>query len=203
MKRFKSREEGYHTWSEGEVAQFESHHPDGSKARLVLALALYTSQRISDVVRMGWQHVQGDRIAVRQEKTDTPLLIKMHPELLRVLATVPKTNMTFVLTPHGKPFTAQGMSNWFGKRCREAGLSHCSAHGLRKLGATRLANAGASNEQIKSQTGHKTHKEVERYTKAASQTRLNDQALALQLRAEAERKIAQPENRLCKSDEKS
>ena len=129
MKRFKSREEGYHTWSEGEVAQFESHHPDGSKARLVLALALYTSQRISDVVRMGWQHVQGDRIAVWQEKTDTPLLIKMHPELLRVLATVPKTNMTFVLTPHGKPFTAQGMSNWFGKRCREAGLSHCSAIG--------------------------------------------------------------------------
>jgi integrase len=203
VKRYKSREEGFHTWSEGEVAQFESYHPDGSKARLMLALALYTAQRVSDVVRMGWQHIQGDRIAVRQEKTDTPLLIKMHPELRRVLSGVPKTNLTFLLTPHGKPFTAQGMSNWFGKRCREAGLSHCSAHGLRKLAATRLANAGASNEHIKSHTGHKTHKEVERYTKAANQRRLNDQALAMQLRAEEEQRIAQPQNRLCKSDEKS
>jgi integrase len=203
VKKYKNRGEGFHTWSEAEVAQFEARHADGSKARLMLALALYTSQRVGDVVRMGWQHIQGDRIAVRQEKTTTPLLIKMHPELIRVLAGVPKTNFTFLLTPHGKPFTAQGMSNWFGKRCREAGLSHCSAHGLRKLAATRLANAGASNEHIKSHTGHKTHKEVERYTKAANQSRLNDQALAIQLRAEEEQRIAQPGNRLCKSDEKS
>jgi hypothetical protein len=66
-----------------------------------------------------------------------------------------------------------------------------------------LANAGASNEQIKSHTGHKTHKEVDRYTKAANQSLLNDQALALQLRAEAEQKTAQPGNGLCKEDEKA
>ena len=73
VKHYKSQGEGFHTWTEGEVAQFESRHPDGSKARLALALSLYTAQRVSDVVRMGWQHVQGDRITVRQEKTDTAL----------------------------------------------------------------------------------------------------------------------------------
>ena len=57
------------------------------------AICLYTTQRISDVVGMGWQHVKGNRIAVRQIKTDTPLLIPMHPEVLK---TVPKINMTFL-----------------------------------------------------------------------------------------------------------
>ena len=203
VKRYKSQGDGFHTWSEDEVAQFESYHPAGSKARLMLTLSLYTAQRVSDVVRMGWQHVKGEWIAVRQEKTNTPLLLKMHPELLQVLRGVPKTNLTFLLTPNGKPYSAQTLSQWFGKRCREAGLPNCSAHGLRKLAATRLANAGASMEHIKSATGHRTHKEVERYTKAASQTLLNDQALALLLRAEAEQKIAQPEKRLCKEDEKA
>jgi integrase len=203
VKHYKSREEGIHPWSEDEVAQFESRHPDGSKARLALVLYLYTAQRVGDVVRMGWQDVRDGKIAVRQEKTKAFLLIRMHPELIRVLASTPKTNMTFILNQYGKPFSPAGMSNWFSKRCREAGLPQCSAHGLRKLAATRLANYGASNEHIKSQTGHKTHKEVERYTKAANQSWLNDQALAIQLRGEEEQRIAQPSNRLCKEGEKS
>ena len=203
VKLYRSQGDGIHTWTEREVAQFEARHPEGSKARLALVLYLYTAQRVSDVIRMGWQDVRDGKIAVRQEKTQTSLQIRMHPELIRLLASTPKTNMTFILNEYGKPFSPAGMSNWFAKRCDEAGLPHCSAHGLRKLAATRLANAGASNEHIKSQTGHKTHKEVERYTRAANQRLLNDQALALQIRAEQEQEIAQPSNRLCKSDEKS
>src|SRR5262249_52597864 len=37
----------------------------------------------------------------------------------------------------------------------EAGLPQCSAHGLRKAAATRLANAGCNTDQIKAITGHK------------------------------------------------
>ena len=198
LRGYKSRGEGYHTWTETEVAQFQATHPVGTTARLAFVLALYTAQRVSDVVRMGWQHVKGDRIAVRQQKTNKPLLIKMHPELVRVLASVPKGNLTFLVTERGAPFTPAGLSNWFGKRCREAGLRQCSAHGLRKLAATRLANAGASTDHIKARTGHETSKEVERYTRAADQARLDEQALELQLRAEREQNPVQPETRLDK-----
>ena len=38
--------------------------------------------------------------------------------------------------------------------CDEAGLSHCSAHGLRKAAARRFAEAECSNQQIKAWTGH-------------------------------------------------
>jgi integrase len=129
-------------WSEAEAARFEAVYPIGTKERLALALLLYTGQRVSDVARMGWQHVKGKWIAVRQEKTDTPLMLKMHPDLVRILAAVPRSNLTFLVTDRGAAFSAAGLSNWFGKRCRAAGLSHCTAHGLRKLALTRRANAG-------------------------------------------------------------
>src|SRR5262249_46227449 len=158
---------------------------------------LYTIQRRSDVVRFGWQHVEGDGIVLRQQKTDTPLLIPIHPELAKVLAAAPKTDMTFLINERGKPFTAAGFGNWFRARCNEAGLPQCSAHGLRKAGATRLANAGCTTDQIKAITGHKALTEVARYTKGADQRRLARQALSLQLGAERERDLVQPlSNRL-------
>ncbi len=46
-----------HSWTDAEIAQFEARHPIGSKARLALALLLYTGQRRSDVVTMGKQHI--------------------------------------------------------------------------------------------------------------------------------------------------
>jgi integrase len=83
VKRFKITGDGIHTWSEDEAARFEARHPLGSLAYLAFALLLCTGQRLSDVIRMGWQHVHGDKIAVRQEKTDEPLLIPIAPELAR------------------------------------------------------------------------------------------------------------------------
>jgi len=202
VKGYASRGEGFHTWSEAEVAQFEAAYPIGTKERLAFALAIYTGQRISDVVKMGWQHVKDSWIAVRQEKTDNPLMIPMHPELVRILAAVPRSNLTFLVTDRGATFTAAGLSNWFGKRCRKAGLAG-TAHGLRKTAATRLANAGCSTDQIKAITGHRTTKEVERYTRAADQARLAAAALQLQLRAEREQDFVQPETRLDKRAEKA
>ena len=177
VKKFKTKGDGVHTWSEDEVAQFEAHHPIGSRAHTALALMLNTGQRRSDVVRMGWQHVRNDKIALRQEKTDTPLLIPIALDLARVLALIPRTNLNFLLTAHGKPFTAAGFGNWFRNRCDEAGLPQCSAHGLRKLTATRLANQGCSEREIMAITGHKSVSEVSRYTKARDQSRLAEQAM--------------------------
>jgi hypothetical protein len=69
---------------------------------------------------MGWQHIQGDCIAVRQEKTNTPLLIPIDEPLAAVLGVLRRKNMTFLVTGFGKPFTAPGFGNWFRERCDEA-----------------------------------------------------------------------------------
>ena len=47
-----------------------------------------------------------------------------------------------------------------------------SPHGLRKAACRRLAEAGASANEIMSITGHTDIKEIETYTKAAEQRRL-------------------------------
>jgi integrase len=62
--------------------------------------------------------------------------------------------------------------------CDEAGLPHCSAHGLRKAGATLAAENGASAHELMSIFGWLTIKEAERYTKAAEQKRLAARAMS-------------------------
>jgi integrase len=177
LKGFRVKSDGFHTWTEDEIAAFEAAHPIGSKPRLAMALMLYTGQRRSDAVRMGRQYVSGNRVRVRQQKTSEFLEIPMHPELVRIIAETPKDNMTFLVTAFGKPFTPAGFGNWFREQCDAAKLPQCSAHGLRKAAARRLAEAGCTNAQIKAITGHKTDAEVTRYTKAAEQVRLAEAAM--------------------------
>jgi integrase len=203
IKKIKRRTEGHHTWTESEIAQFQNHFPVGSKQRLALALGSFTAQRKGDVLRMGWQHVMGDMIAVRQEKTSTPLMIPLHPELRAVLESVPRTNLTFLTTSRGAPFDPNGFGNWWRAQCDAAGLPHCSFHGLRKAAATRLAEAGCPPHQIAAMTGHKSLAEVARYTKAVDQQRLARQALETQLRAEGERKLSNVDARLDKQAKKA
>ncbi|WP_234050744.1 MULTISPECIES: tyrosine-type recombinase/integrase [unclassified Xanthobacter] len=192
MRGYSAKTEGFHTWTEDEIAAFERRHAIGTKPRLALALMLYTGQRRSDAVTMGRQHVTGNKIKVRQQKTAARLEIPMHPTLLAVMAGTPRENMTFLVTAFGKPFTPAGFGNWFREQCDAAGLPQCSAHGLRKAAARRLAEAGCSNQQIKAITGHKTDQEVSRYTAAANQALLAEQAMAAAYGMEGEQKSSNP-----------
>jgi integrase len=170
----KIRSEGFHTWSEQEIAAFEAFWPVGSKPRQAFALLLYTAQRRSDIVRMGRKHVRGDVVDVRQQKTGKFIPIPMHPELARILAATPAAiTPTFLMTAYGKPFTAAGFGGWFREQCDAAGLpKECTAHGLRKAACRRLAEAGCSANVIASISGHTSLREVERYTREADQERM-------------------------------
>lgn len=179
VKNRKVVSKGFHTWTEEDVEAFCAHWQTGTKPRLALDLMLYTAQRRSDAVRMGWQDVSPEGIRLRQQKTGAALLIPIHPSLAQTLADTPRDRMTFLETAYGKPFSAAGFGNWFREQCDTAGLKHCSAHGLRKTAARRLAEAGAAPNVIAAMTGHQTLREVERYTKAASQATLAKAAVLL------------------------
>lgn len=164
--------DGYHSWTEAEIEQFEACHGPGTRARLALTLLLYTGQRRGDAIRMGRQHIRDGVVHVRQQKTGIQLAIPIHAALAAVIAETPADNLTLLTTQTGKPFSAAGFGNWFRDRCNEAGLRHCSAHGLRKAAARRLAEAGCTMHEIAAITGHASLSEVQRYTKAADQARL-------------------------------
>lgn len=165
--------DGIHSWTIEEIQQFEAKHPIGTKARLALALALYTGQRRSDLVLLGRQHVRGGAIILTQQKNRNKAPVRLEipivPELRTIIDASPCGDLTFLVTEYNRPFTANGFGNRFHKWCAEAGLPHCSAHGLRKATAARLAELGCSELEIMAITGHRTSKEVTRYTRAASQ----------------------------------
>ena len=169
--------DGYHSWTEAEIEQFEERHGLGTKARLALALLLYTGQRRGDVIRLGRQHMRDGFMHVRQQKTGIELAIPIHATLAAIIAETPADHLTLLTTQTGKPFSAAGFGNWFRDRCNEAGLAHCTAHGLRKAAARRLAEVGCTTHEIASITGHASLGEVQRYTKAADQKRLAPSAM--------------------------
>src|SRR5262249_57588428 len=66
---------------------------------------------------------------------------------------------------------------WFRERCDMGDLPHCSARGLRKAAARRLAEAGCTAHEIAAITGHASLKEIEHYTKAVDQQKLAASAM--------------------------
>jgi len=182
IKNLKSNNpDGFHCWTLEEIAKFETRHPIGSKARLAMALLLYTGQRRSDIVGLGRQHIKNGRLEFTQFKNrnskPTHLSIPVLPELQRIIDASPCGDLTFLVTDFGKPYTNDGFGNWFRRMCRGAGLTDCSAHGLRKAAATWLAEIGCTDHEIMSITGHRTQKEVKRYTEAVRQKVLADNAI--------------------------
>jgi integrase len=169
---------GFHSWTESELQQYERRHPVGSKARLALALLLYTAQRRSDVVRLGPEHLRSGRLEFVQSKTGTEVNIPLAPPLAEVIAATPTVGLkTFLVTDYGRPFTAAGFGNRFREWCNEAGLAHCSAHGLRKAFLRRMAEAGCSEEFIASISGHRDMREIRVYTAAANRARMADEGM--------------------------
>jgi integrase len=170
--------EGFRAWGEEQIATFRQRHAIGTRARLALELLLNTTQRRGDAVGMGHQHIRNGVLHVRQSKTGVSLQLPIFPELREAIdAMQGDRHLTFLVTAAGRPFTPAGFTNWFRDRCNEAGLPGFSAHGLRKAGLRRLAQAGCSVHEIAAFSGHKTLAEVAHYTRSVEQAALAQEAM--------------------------
>ena len=167
---------GIPAWSMDEVRQYQAHHRIGTQARLALELLIGTGQRRSDVVRFGPDMLRDGALHFTQVKNGlrkpVSLVLPVRPELQAVLDATPTGGSTFISTEFGRPFAVAGFGNRFRAWCDEAGLPGRSAHGLRKTAANNLAQAGATENEIKAAGGWKTSKQVSHYTAAASQKQL-------------------------------
>jgi integrase len=172
--------DGYHTWTVDEVCQFGERHPIGTKARLALALLLYTGQRRSDITRLDRQHVRDGKITLTQFKgrnrKPMRLVLPVLPALQQVIDASSCGDMTYLVNDLGRPFSGASFGNWFRERCVEAGVPG-RAHSLRKAGSTFAANNGATSHQLMAMFGWRTLKMAEQYTRAADQQRLAEAAM--------------------------
>src|SRR5262249_53388973 len=180
VERVRIKSDGFPAWSVDDVRQFESRHPVGSKARLALALLLFTGQRRGDVVRLGRQHVKNGKLIFKQQKPPCKdMRLPILPVLQKIIDASPCGDLTFLVNELNRPWDAHGFGNKFREWCNQAGLPHLSAHGLRKAGATIAANNGATAHQLMAIYGWSTLAMAEHYTKSANQERLAEQGMSL------------------------
>lgn len=181
VSRFRKRGTGHHVWSLDEVETYLAIHGPGTRARLALGLLLFTGVRISDLARIGPQHVRDSVLSFTpykgRERNPKRLHLPILPDLQDILDTSPVGALAFLMTEAGQPFSIKGLGQWFRKRCDEAGLKHCSAHGLRKAGATIAAERGATAHQLMAIFGWSSLKEAEHYTREADRRRLAKEAM--------------------------
>lgn len=193
-----SESDGYHSWTVEEVGQFAAHWPVGTVPRLALGMLMFTGTRRSDAVVIGKQHRKTIRVEVDdghgqkvwqevtgwqfvqfkgRKKKKVVTWIPILAALQDLIDSRPSRGLTILETSFHKPFTAKGFGTSFKRYCIEAGLPHCSAHGLRKAGATIAAEMGATPYQLMAIFGWKSISQALLYTKAAEQKRLAASAM--------------------------
>lgn len=176
LKKFKLGE--HRAWTPDELAAYERHWAPGTMQRRAYALARYTGQRCGDLAGMTRAHRRAGMIRVRQQKTDIELELPEHRDLAAELARGEQGHLALLTKANGNAWGADELSGDFADWIEAAGLPDgCVMHGLRKVAARDLADAGCSVHEIMSVTGHKSLKEIERYTKAADQRQLAKAAI--------------------------
>jgi integrase len=193
--------DGFIVWSEEDVAAYEKRWPIGTRQRVWLDVLIYTGLRRGDAVRLGRQHFRNGVGTIKTEKTGTEVTLTILPVLARTLEAGPCGDLTFIAGEHGRPLVKKAFGNAFRKACREAGLLRRSAHGLRKIAATRDANEGATVAQLEAIFGWSGGAMASRYTRAADRRRLALEWMH-KLANETGKSIAAPSDQVRLSGEK-
>lgn len=171
----KAKTEGHRTWSTEDVDRFRSRWPLGTRERVAFEVLLNTGLRRGDAVRLGPGHVRDGVAALKTEKTDEQLYIPILPALQQAIDTGPVGRTTFIATMGGERMPKESFGNWFKDACVAAGVDG-SAHGVRKLAATMVAEGGGSERELQALFGWRSPLQSQVYTRDADKRRLALQA---------------------------
>ena len=170
--------DGFIAWTEEHVEAYERKWPLGTRQRVWLDVLLYTGLRRGDAVRFGRQHVRDGIGQIKTEKSGFTITVTL--PILPVLATTLKAgpcgDLTYIAGESGKPLTKESFGNLFKDACKAAGVPG-SAHGVRKIAATRAANHGATVAQLEAIFGWTGGNMASLYTRSADRQRLAIEAM--------------------------
>jgi integrase len=174
----RKRTEGFIPWTEEHATAYEARWPIGTRQRVWLDVLLYTGLRRGDAVRFGRQHVRGGSIKTEKSGFTIEVPAFILPVLQGTLDAGPRGDLTFIVGANGQPLTKESFGNEFRDACRAAGVPG-SAHGVRKLAATRMANNGATEAQLMAVFGWTDPKMAAHYTRSANRRHLAAQSIGM------------------------
>src|SRR5262245_13736903 len=152
-----------------------------------------------DAVTLGRQHVRDGIATLRTEKSQGKMIVSVPilPILQRTLDAGPTGELAFICGKNGKPLTKESFGNAIKDACRAAGWLNRSAHGCRKIAATRAAEAGATVAELNAIFGWRGTAMASLYTEAADRKRLVLDAMAkVQGRNEAATSMPSPSSKV-------
>jgi len=160
------------TWAEEDLTAALRVAPEDLRRALILAV--HTGQRRGDLCAMRWTDLAGGVIRLTQEKTGRRLAIPLHAELAAELAKWrrDRRGLTLLAREDGVPMNRDTLTMAVMRLAERIGRKGLNMHGLRKLAAVRLAQAGCSALEIAAITGHVSLSQVALYTADADQERL-------------------------------
>lgn len=148
-------------WTAADIEQFCK--AASSVIQLALLLALWTGQRLGDLLAITWSAYDGTYIHLEQSKgrrrgKPGPRVTIPVGKVLKAALDKAKrsaSTTTILCTSQNTPWTEDGFQSSWGKAYKRAGLAPgLHFHDLRGTAVTRLALAGCTVPQIAAITGH-------------------------------------------------
>lgn len=175
-------DDGHKPWTDAQIAAARE-HLTGAVRRGIM-LALYTGQRGSDIVRLGWTDIDDNGFRLRQRKTGREVWCPILPELAAEMETWEKAPGTFVKQPNGKPYDRDTFAHRFAvARDGIPDLKGATIHGLRSTAVIRLRRGGLATAQIQDIIGM-SMRMIERYSRFADK-KASGQAAIIKLKGSA------------------
>lgn len=165
-------------WSADDVRRYFARHKLGSKAHVAMSILLWTGCRIEDLTILGREHecvIDGIEALRWQplKKGSSEVTVPIFPPLKEATRAPVVQGRTYVLGKAGRPLSSgDSASAVFKSWCKQAGIGHLSAHGVRKGLAELLAELGSSQYGIMAILGHSEAKTSEVYTRRVERWRL-------------------------------
>jgi integrase len=113
------------------------------------------------------QHVKAISFPTEKGGERVEVTAPLLRNLQQSLEAGPCGDLAFIVGDRGQPLTKESFGNMFREAARKAGVNK-SAHGVRKIAATRAAEAGCTTHELMSLFGWVTVQMAERYTRSAS-----------------------------------
>lgn len=156
---------GSNPWSFLDLQRFRRVAP--LDLQYIVAGAFFTGQRQQDLIDMNWSQLEGGGIVIKQAKTGEEVFIPIHPLFMKILDAM-NHNDRDASTPvfrqaNGGRWDKRNLISQIRRYTKAAKLDGITFHGLRKSATASLADAGCSERQIMSITGHKTSAMVSKY----------------------------------------
>lgn len=158
-------------WAEVEAFRTKAVEMGRRSIGLALTIAYWLSQREGDVINVTWAKWDGLRFELKQRKTGTPISVRAVEDLRNWLDGTPRGDALQIVVSEttGAAYSEDYFRKLFAEIREAAGLrKELQFNDARRSGATTLGDAGCTEDEIRSITGHRDRKVLNRYVRVSA-----------------------------------